>query len=821
MTKSMGVDNRGRRKSLRTKEECFEANLENGILVVRTLHGFWYKAMYWCMENRLTFELRDLRVKDMLPPPRFDLMCNFRFRQRELLEKALLKNCSGLIGAPTRYGKCFGKFTGILMYDGSVKFVQDIVEGDLVMGHDSKPRKVTGCVTGKDLMYRIIPNKGEPFEVTQDHKLVLWRTSQGTRLTQRKTKGGMTRSPNLDHQEIIITPAEYEIKSNTFKHLHKLISRPAIFPAVEVRVDPYCYGLWIGDGTTGKPALTTADSVCRSAWLDEADKHRIAIRTTNKRNNKASTYHMSNAWKNYAWLQVSKDSSISGHKRLLPEFKINSREIRLQVLAGVIDSDGYTNSDKTYAVIGKYKDLIEDIQFLCRSLGFRATMYSKLRKAHAGHEAEYYELHISGPVHEVPVRLERKKLPAPTGKINHLVTGFTMQRLEMGEYFGFEVEGEDKKFLMGNFMVTHNSTLMRNILRAWPTTQTIVILPGADLLRQCHEELKAEIPDREIKLIGAGSKTQYQSEDITVVSMDSLHKVDPGPVKLMVIDEPHAVVASSRINYLPLFTNARRYGLGATLNGRYDGRDFLLEGHVGPVLAKRTYTEGVAEGAICPIKVMMIRWPIANISGDRDNAYRTQLFENELIGRCARYLSDVVIPRDWQMLYFIKTESQADFLSDCIGRDVSVAMAKKLSDKERKAMTERVRKNHIKRVICSDIYVQGVTFHEVMVLVNCGGGGASTSTIQKPGRLAEIRKGKSAGLMIDFLFTTQNEGMPNCDAEALSPGKMRGMSEGVGCLVRESYLRLKAYHDIGYDVDIVERKNMHDWFLKQNITPPD
>ncbi|TXH09841.1 MAG: hypothetical protein E6R03_16160 [Hyphomicrobiaceae bacterium] len=470
MTKSMGVDNRGRRKSLRTKEECFEASLENGILVVRTLHGFWYKAMYWCMENRLTFELRDLRVKDMLPPPRFDLMCNFRFRQRELLEKALLKNCSGLIGAPTRYGK---------------------------------------------------------------------------------------------------------------------------------------------------------------------------------------------------------------------------------------------------------------------------------------------------------------------------------------------------------------STLMRNILRAWPTTQTIVILPGADLLRQCHEELKAEIPDREIKLIGAGSKTQYQSEDITVVSMDSLHKVDPGPVKLMVIDEPHAVVASSRINYLPLFTNARRYGLGATLNGRYDGRDFLLEGHVGPVLAKRTYTEGVAEGAICPIKVMMIRWPIANISGDRDNAYRTQLFENELIGRCARYLSDVVIPRDWQMLYFIKTESQADFLSDCIGRDVSVAMAKKLSDRERKAMTERVRKNHIKRVICSDIYVQGVTFHEVMVLVNCGGGGASTSTIQKPGRLAEIRKGKSAGLMIDFLFTTQNEGMPNCDAEALSPGKMRGMSEGVGCLVRESYLRLKAYHDIGYDVDIVERKNMHDWFLKQNITPPD
>lgn len=813
------MDNRGRRKSIRTKEECFEARFENGVLVMHTLHGFWYKAMMWCMEHRVPFELKDLRVKNMIPPPRFDLMCKFRFQQRELLEKALSRNCSGLIGAPTRYGKCWQKFTEILMYDGSVKYVQDIVEGDLVMGHDSTPRRVTGCVSGTDLMYRITPNKGEPFTVTQDHKLVLWRTSQGARKTKRQTKGGMTRSPNLDHQEIIITPAELETKSKTFWHLHKLISRAVNFQKTPVRVDPYCYGLWIGDGTTVLPHLTTADPECKQAWEAEAlaKGTQITLSTTN---GKASTYRMTNNRKPHPWLEVVKQSAESGHKRLLKEFKVNTREIRLQVLAGIIDSDGYVNNGQAYAVVGKYEDLMQDIQFLARSLGFRATLHPKSRKAHAEHQGIYYELHISGPVHEIPVRLDRKKLSAPSGRINHLATGFKMEKIGAGEFYGFEVQGPDKKFLMGNFMVTHNSTLMRNILRAWPDTQTIVLLPGADLLRQCYEELKEELPDREIKLIGAGSKTKFQSEDITVVSMDSLHKVDPGPVKLMVIDEPHAVVASSRIDYLPLFTNARRYGLGATLSGRYDGRDFLLEGHVGPVLAQRTYTEGVKEGAICPIKVMMIRWPIPNISGDRDNAYRTLVFENELMGRCARYLSDVVIPRDWQMLYFIKTESQADFLSDCIGRDVSVAMAKKLSDKERKEMTERVRKNHIKRVICSDIYVQGVTFHEVMVLVNLGGGGASTSTIQKPGRLAEVRKGKSAGLMVDFLFTTQTEGMPNLDNEAMNPNKVRGMSEGIGCLVRESNLRLKAYKDIGYEVEIVDRKDIHEWFLKQNITPP-
>lgn len=361
------------------------------------------------------------------------------------------------------------------------------------------------------------------------------------------------------------------------------------------------------------------------------------------------------------------------------------------------------------------------------------------------------------------------------------------------------------------------STLIRNIHRAWgpkagqrPLFHSLHIVPGADLLKQTYDEFKLDMPDRDIKQIGGGSRVKFQSEDLTICSMDSIHKIDPGPVRLLTIDEPHAVIASSRVDKLPAFAYARKYALGATLTGRYDGRDFLLEGLVGPVLAQRTYPEAVAEGAICPIKVMMIRWPLPSFTGDRDRAYKQLLFENELVGRCARYLSDVVIPRDWQMLYFIKTEDQADFLSDCVGRDVSVAMAKKLTDKERNEMTERVRKNHIKRVICSDIYVQGVTFHEVMVLVNCGGGGASTTTIQKPGRLAEIRRGKNAGLLIDFLFV---------GAEPL-PGQPTSNGEGADCMIREAGQRLAAYREIGYDVHIVERNGIEKWFNEQQITPP-
>ena len=772
-SKKMEVDGRGRKKSKRTTEHCYELSEENGVLVVKTLQGFWKKALHWALGQGLPFKFIDLRTEDLLPWPKMGHMSGFRFQQRQLLETAFKYRCSGLIGAPTRYGKCLGVNTGILMYDGSVKKVQDVVQGDLVMGHDSKARLVSNTFSGKDIMYRIIPNKGEPFVVTQDHRLVLWRTAQGTRKTPRRNKGVMSRSLNRDHQEIIITPAELEGKSKTFWHLHKLISRSVEFQETPVPVDPYCYGLWIGDGHTVKAALTTADPECQDAWHS-----------------------------------VVKQSTSSGNKRLLENFKINSRKTRLEVLAGIIDSDGYTKNGQAYAVIGKYESLMQDIQFLARSLGFRATLTTKPRKLSNGTEREYYELHISGHVNEIPVRLERKKLSAPSGRINHLATGFRMERLGEDVYYGFELAQEDKKFLLGNFMVTHNSTLMLNVLRAFPGVQTIVTMPGADLLKQCYDELQEKLPDREIKLIGAGSKVKYQSEDITVVSMDSLHKIDPGPVRLLLVDEPHAAVSESRCDYFASFSEARKYGFGATLKGRYDGHDFLLEGLIGPVLAQRTYREAVEEKAICPIKVMMVRWPLQFCAGERDVAYRKLLFENELVGRFARYLSDVVIPRDWQMLYFIKTEDQADFLSDCVGKDVSVAMAKKLGKKEREEMTQLVRKNKIKRVICSDIYVQGVTFHEVMVLVNCGGGGASTTTIQKPGRLAEVRPGKTAGLMVDFLFTNEIN---------LPDGRL---PNGMASLIRESQQRLETYENIGYDVSIVERNQIETWFLNQNIKAP-
>lgn len=78
-------------------------------------------------------------------------------------------------------GKCHAKDTPILMYDGTIKMVQDVRIGDLLMGDDSTPRRVLSLASGIDDLYDVIPKKGDKYTVNSEHILCL--RSQGDRDT--------------------------------------------------------------------------------------------------------------------------------------------------------------------------------------------------------------------------------------------------------------------------------------------------------------------------------------------------------------------------------------------------------------------------------------------------------------------------------------------------------------------------------------------------------------------------------------------------------------------------------------------------------------
>lgn len=68
-------------------------------------------------------------------------------------------------------GKSLCKGSKVIMYDGSLKKVEDVIVGDLLMGPDSKPRKVLFLGCGKEKTYKITLENGECFFCNASHKM--------------------------------------------------------------------------------------------------------------------------------------------------------------------------------------------------------------------------------------------------------------------------------------------------------------------------------------------------------------------------------------------------------------------------------------------------------------------------------------------------------------------------------------------------------------------------------------------------------------------------------------------------------------------------
>lgn len=763
-----------------------------------TYQGFSNKIIQACVLSGITFKFNDMReatCKRKFPAPNLSLMHGFRFSQEALLTEALNKDMSGLIGAPTRWGKCLSLNELCLKHDYTSVKAADVKNGDLLMGPDGLPRKVTGCIRGTDPMYRIIPNKGNPFTCNADHILSL------------KVTGGAKFGGYQKGDVINISVKDYLTKSATFKHVTKLYYAPLEFQEKELPFDPWIVGVWVGDGYfDGNGIITKPDLDVQQGIIEWAERNGYpwSYRTKSKENDSIRITKRDNETGRSAcnpFKHISKLCIKDGEKYIPVEYLTASREQRLELLAGLVDTDGYSNNGMGYEITTKYKLLADCITQLCRGLGFRVTCKPTVKTIKSlGFSGTYYRIQIAGPLNLIPCR-GYKKVGSVKGRVDPTTTGFTVEYIGEGEYAGFELEGPDKLFLMWDHLVTHNTTLMVNTLRAFPDLKTVVAAPGVDLCNQLYDDITGVrgIKDREVKLICSGSKHKTASSEdngITICSVDSLFKCDGKHTELLLSDEPHEFVTDKRLNMLSEFTRARRYGYGATLKGRFDNRDTIIEGVFGPVLAERTYKEAVQEGAICPINVLFLDIEIEpKHYRDRDAAYKGLLFRNKQMAAIAARICHEVIPDDYQTLIFIKEEKQADLYLNVIGHEATVAMAKKMTKSQREDITEKMRNGTIKRCLCTDIYVQGVTFPDSKVLINLEGGGNNTSAIQKPGRLAQIRPNKKCGILIDLSFK-----FPGIESDY--------KGEAWTSLVADSKAREKAYIDKGYGIyhsDTIEK----------------
>jgi hypothetical protein len=387
-------------------------------------------------------------------------------------------------------GKCFGKGTPILLFDGTTKKVEDIIVGEHLMGPDSKPRTVKELARGREKMFKITPVKGESFVCNESH-IMSFKTS-GYRLhsyseySTGKRKRVEVHSngdiKNISLKDFLGLPRRQQRQLKLWR------SDVIEFPKHErpLEMDPYFLGLWLGDGSSNCPEVTTMDPEIVTYLRSYAEALSLKLHIAEKGRSKASAYRISSgnigggSGSNGALTALQKCDVIY-NKHIPREYLTSSPEERRAVLAGLVDSDGHADGNGGVDIVQKNERLANDIVFLARSLGFAA--YIHPCRKHCMYKGEckegtYYRIYISGDLSEIPTLLPRKQFNVRQQPKSVLVTGFSVEDLGEGDYYGFEIEGPDRLFLLGDFTVTHNSIAavarVLSVCLKYPGTKAIV-----------------------------------------------------------------------------------------------------------------------------------------------------------------------------------------------------------------------------------------------------------------------------------------------------------------------------------------------------------
>lgn len=410
------------------------------------LYSYSYAQTLLKIENVcLNASADGLRLLEKDEPGSHPILKNVNAEIRKIIRPGQVTGqVVGFIG-PSGIGKCLAPGTPVLMYDGAVKNVESIRIGDLLMGPDSKSRRVLSLARGTDEMYDVIPVKGDSYRVNKPHILSL-HVIKGKRSKAR-----------IDN----ISVEDYLGRSRTYKSRAKSYRVGVEFPAQAIPLDPYFFGLWLGDGDSDTPAITNQDADVVNALHVYAAAAGAEI-STYAYGTRCTRYRVHNDWnRDDSVLSNLRSLAVMGNKHVPLVYKANSREIRLEVLAGIIDSDG-SPTNGCYDFVSKFQQLASDVCYLARSLGFAAYMKPCNKTCQTGNGGTYYRVIISGDLNVIPVRIKRKILPSRKQIKNVLRTGITVSPAGYGRYFGFELDG-DGLFLLGDFTVTHNTQLFRII----------------------------------------------------------------------------------------------------------------------------------------------------------------------------------------------------------------------------------------------------------------------------------------------------------------------------------------------------------------------
>jgi len=375
--------------------------------------------------------------------------------------------CTG----PAGCGKAQSIDSLVLTPNGYVK-MSDINIGDYVIGIDGLPTKVNGVYPqGKKDIYLITFSDGTSTEccgehlwLTQNYEERNYRKRVRTKENQRIKIGNKGKEGSVRNTLEIMNNLFVGIKSKKINHSIPIV-KPIKFEKKQTDIDPYLLGCILGDGgfTTAGLSFTTNDleiietlknKIPDNHIIKERYKQNYVIKSIGVKENIITTY-----------LRKSNLFGLKSNEKFIPkEFLINDIETRLEILRGLLDTDGSVHKQAgTPLFYSTSEQLIKDVTFIVQSLGGIVTKKEKIGKykklnGEIKECKKIYTLHINLPNEYIPFKLKRKiKLLKKRTKYQPIRYIKNITLVGKKEAQCISVDDEKHLYLTNDCIVTHNT----------------------------------------------------------------------------------------------------------------------------------------------------------------------------------------------------------------------------------------------------------------------------------------------------------------------------------------------------------------------------
>lgn len=447
-------------------------------------------------------------------------------------------------------------------------------------------------------------------------------------------------------------------------------------------------------------------------------------------------------------------------------YKLTSVFNRLEILAGLIDTDGYHDGIGGYDYITKSPQLSHDIVFIARSLGLSAYERIKYCKCQTGAGGYYHRINISGNTNIIPCRIKRKQATKRLINKNCLVTGFKLKEAGVDDFYGFELDG-DHLYLTSDFFVHHNSgkSLIIADIASKLDGHILVFQPSKEILEQNFAKLCSYgILDCSIYSASLNSKNISRITFATIGSAIN-NKELFSHFKYIIIDECHFVNAKQgmymefleQMNVPVLGLTATPYRLSSTSFGsilkfitRTRPRVFkevIYHCQVGELL-KRGYLAKMEYYQVKAIKSsnLVLNSTKADYTDKSVKAeYKRAGFESKIL----EIIERLIKAKRENILVFTRFVEEAQYLVDHLGGLAEIITAQ-TPKKEREKILNDFKNGEIRAVCNVGILTTGFDYPELSTIVLARPTMSLALYYQMVGRAIRPHKDKPCSWVVDL-----------------------------------------------------------------------